>query len=230
MQLIKKNGIVLFWAVLFIDCFFVFSQQYQFHAITKVLLIPILLFYIIFNSRKKHYNRSKTLIYTALICSWIGDILLLQNGDVFFIAGTTAFLTTHIFYSIFFFRVHPINNARSYEVTIIATLVVGALIFAVANFLHNDLPKFFRIPFYVYAIAIGIMAILAANIYTNRGKQKLALQFFIPGAALFILSDVALATFKFKYTDENFLEVVVMITYGYAQCFMAQGFAKYLKG
>lgn len=230
MQLLKKNGIILFWAILFIDCYFVFAHKYQFHAITKILLVPILVLFIYFNARKKHYNRSKILIFSGLFCAWIGDILLLNDSDEFFIAGTVAFLATHIFYSIFFYRVHPIKNARSYELTIISTIVVIGILIFILTFLYNDLPDFFKIPFYIYAAAIGIMAILATNIYSNRGKQKLALQYFIPGAVLFILSDAVLAIFKFKYTDELFLEVIVMITYGYAQCFLAQGFAKYLKG
>ena len=74
------------------------------------------------------------------------------------------------------------------------------------------------------------MAVFAANIISDRGKRNLAVQYFIPGAILFMASDATLAVFKFKYVDVNFLQVIVMITYGYAQCLMAQGFTKYLKG
>jgi len=231
MRLLKKNGVMLFWALLFLDCYFVFNQQEQYHAYIKVLLIPVLFLFVFLNARKKHFTRSKTLIYLGLIFSWIGDILLLQNDESFFVAGTIAFLATHIFYSIFFYRVHSIGGSTSsYEVVIIATIIIAAFAIFAINFFNEDLPSYFKLPFYIYLAAIGIMAILATNIYSNRGKQRLAIQYFIPGAALFIISDFVLATHRFVYLDENFLAVIVMLTYGYAQCFLAQGFAKYLKG
>lgn len=230
MQLLKKNGLVLFWVLLFADCFFIYTQQSNYHTYIKPLLIPILIFYILLNAKKKKYKTTKIILTTGLVCAWLGDLFLLSNEEEFFIAGTMAFLATHIFYSIFFFRTHPINNAKSYEMVIIATILAIGIVFSMHSFLKDDLPSYFVFPFYFYAIAIGVMFVLATNLYSDRKRQKLAIQFFIPGALLFIISDAALVTHKFKYVDEQFLDVVVMLTYGYAQCFMAQGFTKYLKG
>ncbi|MBX2931429.1 MAG: lysoplasmalogenase [Chitinophagaceae bacterium] len=230
MQLLKKNGIVLFWALLFADAYFIYSEQIDYHVYIKPLLIPVLIAYLVLNSRKKHYVRSKILILIGLITAWIGDILLLGEGESFLIAGTIAFLATHIFYAIFFYRAHPIKNSRSYETVIIASIIAIGIIFSLHSFLKDDIPSYFTIPFYVYAIAISIMFVLAANLYSDRKRQRLALQYFIPGAILFIISDAALVAHEFKYVDESFFDVIVMLTYGYAQCFMVQGFNKYLKG
>jgi len=230
MQIFKKNGIVLFWALLFADCLFIFLEKLDYHTYLKPLLIPTLVFYIISNTKKNKYKRSKILVIVGLFCSWIGDILLLNEGEAFFIAGSLAFVATHIFYAIFFYRVTPIKSNKSYEALIIATFVMIGIFFLVNSFLRNDIPAYFTLPFYIYIIAIGIMSILAANLYSDRVRKKLALTYFIPGALLFIVSDATLATHQFKYVDEQFLDVIVMLTYGYAQCFMAQGFTKYLKG
>lgn len=218
--------------ILFADCYFLYEQQYEYHTYFKIALMPILGFYVFLNAKKKHFIRSKTLVFLGIICAWVGDILLLQRGDNFFIMGMIAFLGTHIFYSIFFFRVHPIEETQSYETVIIILLILGAAYYQMYRFLQQDMdlvPQF-KLPVYAYAIAIGVMAIFAGNIYSNRGKRNLAIQYFIPGAVLFIVSDATLAIHKFKYIDVDFLEVIVMITYGYAQYLMAEGFTKYLKG
>lgn len=232
MQILKKNGIILFWMILFADCYFLYEQKYDYHAYAKMMLLPLLMYYVFANARKKHFIRSKTLVFLGMLFAWVGDILLLQDGDTFFIWGMIAFMATHIFYSIFFYRVHPIAETQSYEVSIISLLIIAGIYYQLYKFLHSDLdlvPQF-KIPVYVYGLVIGAMAVFAANIISNRGKRNLAVQYFIPGAILFMASDATLAIFKFKYVDVDFLQVIVMITYGYAQCLMAQGFTKYLKG
>ncbi|MCZ2222070.1 MAG: lysoplasmalogenase [Chitinophagales bacterium] len=229
MQLLKKNGLILFWALLLVDCFFIFTEQNDYHTYLKPLLIPVLFFYLILNAKKKKYKVSKLLISLGLLCSWIGDILLLVEGEKFLIAGTIAFVATYIFYSIFFFRVRPINNSRSYETVIITTIVAIGIIFSMYNFLKDGIPSYFKFPFFISAIAISVMFVLASNLYSDRKRRKLAFQYFIPGALLFIISEASLATHLFKYTEESFINVIVMITYGYAQNFMVQGFVKYLK-
>lgn len=218
--------------ILFADCYFLYEQKYDYHAYAKVVLLPLLIYYVFANARKKHFIRSKTLVFLGMLFAWIGDILLLQDGDIFFILGMIAFMATHIFYSIFFYRVHRIADTHSYEVSIISVLIIAATYYQLYNFLHNDLDLVakFKLPVYTYAFLIGAMAVFAANIISDRGKRNLAVQYFIPGAILFMASDATLAVFKFKYVDVNFLQVIVMITYGYAQCLMAQGFTKYLKG
>lgn len=232
MQILKKNGIILFWIILFTDCFFVYNANWGAHFYTKILLMPILAFYIFLNARKKKFQRSKTLVFLGLACAWIGDILLTKNGDNFFLMGMVAFLGTHIFYSIFFFRIQPIENTTHYETVIVAAMVVIGAYFGLFNFLKVELNSAsnLKIPIFIYAIAIGIMAVLATNLFANRGKRNMAIQFFIPGAVLFILSDTTILLHKFKYVDMEFLNVIVMMTYGYAQCMMAQGFTRYLKG
>lgn len=232
MQLLRKNGILLFWLILFADCYFLFEKKYDYHTYLKITLVPILMFYIFLNARKKHFIRSKTLVFLGLLCAWIGDVLLINSGDNFFIAGMIAFLGTHIFYSIFLYRVQPINNTTSYEVSIIAALILSAIFFQYFKFMKDDIERVsdLKIPIYVYCVAIGIMTVLAANIFSNTGKRNMAMQYFIPGALLFVASDAILLIHKLKYTDEDFLPVLVMLTYGYGQCLLAQGFTKYLKG
>jgi len=229
MQLLKKHGIILFWAILFADCFFLYNENYNYHGYLKAALIPVLLLYVFLNARKKHYLVSKSLVFMGLIFSWVGDLLLLHES--LFMWGILAFFITHIFYIIFFFRLHPLNLLKATEATL-AVIVLGVVGYQVHKFLQPELVQMpnLKIALYGYAAAIFLMAALATNIMASKTKRPLAINFFIPGAALFIFSDIILIVSKFKYHDENYLHVVTMISYGYAQCLLAQGFSKHLKG
>ena len=231
MQLFKKNGIIIFWAVLFADCFFLYNENYAYHSYLKSALMPILLLYIFMNARQKHYLISKSLVFMGLIFSWIGDLLLLNDSNGFFMWGMFAFFITHVFYIIFFFRLHPLNLMKGTE-AILAAIVLAVVGYQLYKFLKPELAQMPNLRFSLlgYGTAIGIMAVMATNTFANKTKRALALSYFIPGAALFIFSDVILVISKFKYPDESYLHVVIMMSYGYAQCLLAQGFTKHLKG
>ena len=231
MQHIKKYGIVIFWATLFVDCYFLFTEKYVYHSYLKSVLVPILGFYVFLNARKNYNFRSKMLIFVGFLCAWLGDIFLLQEGDNFFIMGMIAFIGTHIFYGIYFYRLNMLNSTKGTEALVISILILLAIGYQTHSFLEADLalvPQL-KIPIYIFSIFLFFMAAMAANVFANKSKKSLAINYFIPGAILFIFSDVILAIYKFKYTDESFLQVIVLISYGYAQCIIAQGFAKYLK-
>lgn len=231
MQLFKKNGIIIFWAVLFADCFFLYNLNYTYHGYLKAALVPILLLYIFLNARKKHYLVSKSLVFMGLFFSWIGDLLLLNDSNGFFMWGMFSFFIAHAFYIIFFFRLHPLNLMKATE-AILATFVLGFIGYQFYKFLQPELAQMPNLRFSLlgYAVALGLMAILATNTFANKAKRSLAIAYFIPGAGLFIFSEAILVISKFKYPDENYLHVVVVMSYGYAQCLLAQGFTKHLKG
>lgn len=226
MELIKKHGILLFWFILYADCGLLYLNKPQYHGILKPLLMLVLMFYLAFNTTKKSFTGSKLIVFIALLASWIGDILLLEEGDGFFIAGMVAFIITHIFYSIFFFRAVSIRLSKFTEGTIAAFVFI-----LIASQLRKFLSPHwgsFGLPIMIYMVFIGIMAILATNIARSKTMKTLAFNNFIPGAVLFILSDAIIVLNKF-YFKEEFLSIVIIMSYGYAQCLMVQGFNKYLK-
>lgn len=226
MELIKKHGILLFWFILYADCGLLYLNKPQYHAILKTLLMLVLMLYLASNTTKKSFTGSKLIIFIALLASWVGDILLLNEGDGFFIAGMVAFIFTHIFYSIFFYRAVNVKFSKFTEGTIAAFIII-----IIATQLRKFLSPYwgsFGLPIMIYMGFISIMAVLAANIARSKTMKTLAFNNFIPGAALFILSDAIIVLNKF-YFKEDFLSIVIIMSYGYAQCLMVQGFNKYLK-
>lgn len=226
MNLIKKNGIIFFWIVLFAHCAFIYMEKTDYQHITKLFLIPILFIYLVLNVKKDAYQTSKTIIYVGLIASFFGDFFLIYTGNLFFVAGMIAFLITHFCYTLFFIKANNVKFNKATEFFIAAIIVIIVAI-KLLTFLKPYLGAL-AFPVKIYMAAICIMTATAANLLGDKKLKNLGLTFFLPGAILFVLSDSVLAVNFFLYKD-TVLNVVVMLSYGYAQCLIVQGFAKYLK-
>ncbi len=178
------------------------------------------------NVRKNAYPTSKRIIFIGLFAAFIGDLLLIFNGTPFFIGGMLAFIITHIAYTTFFLKCSNVRFNKATEFVIAAVLVTLVAV-KLLNFLKPYLGDMIW-PVKIYMAAIAVMTASAANLLSNNLLKVIATTYFVPGAVLFVLSDAVLASNHFLYKD-NFLDVVVMLSYGYAQCLMVQGFARYLK-
>lgn len=226
MQLFKKEGIFIFWLVLFTHCAFIYLGKEQYRQVTKLLIIPTLLLFLYTNVKRQKFQTSKAIIFTGLIASFIGDALLIKQGTGWFLSGMLAFFVTHICYTIFFLRIAKVKFTNATEFAI-AGVVVTVIAVKMLQFLSPYLGDM-KLPVKIYVAAISVMTATAANLLGNKLLKILATSFFIPGAVLFMLSDAVLAVNHFIY-HEPFLDVVVMMSYGYAQCLMVQGFTRYLK-
>ncbi len=86
-----------------IDIIGIAAKISSLHYIAKPLLIPILILFLVFT---KTTAPRKNLLLIGLFFSWLGDMFLLfeDKNKLFFIFGLVSFLTTHIFYIIYFFK------------------------------------------------------------------------------------------------------------------------------
>lgn len=226
MLIIKRHGIFIFWVVLFIHCAMIYMGKPLYAQYTKILLMPILIVFLALNARKKLYPTSKLIIFTGLIASFAGDLCLIFDDRNFFLTGMICFAITHICYASIFIRMAKVKFTRATEF-IVASVVVSVLSVKLLQFLTPYLGEM-RIPVKIYMAIVAIMAATASNLLGNKLLKVLASSFFVPAAALFVLSDTVLAANYFLY-KEPFLGVVVMMSYGYAQCLMVQGFTRYLR-
>jgi uncharacterized membrane protein YhhN len=112
----------------------------------------------------------------------------------------------------------------------VAAIVMFFLCFFLFRYLNKS-PEFawLKITVIIYMITISLMSVMAANMLGTVSRKYNAINFFLPGAVLFIISDGTLSVQKFVFPDEPFLSVIVMISYGYAQSLIADGFSKILK-
>jgi uncharacterized membrane protein YhhN len=142
--------------------------------------------------------------------------------------GLGAFLLMQIMYILIFYKIKPLKLKKISQEAVVAVAIVAFVCFQLYKFISPELGAL-KIPVIVYMVFIGIMSVLAANTMSSSGRKSLAIAHFLPGAILFLISDSVLAIDKFRF-NEPFLSVIVMLSYGYAQCLLAEGFTKMVKG
>lgn len=221
MQLLKKYGTVLFLTILLLHCGSIYLEMSSFRVLTKLLLLPVLMGYLYVSEGK-----TSPVLYLGLFCSFLGDLLLTRSGELFFLLGMLAFIGTHLCNSWFFYRLqkgHP-GKPRNLALAVIVLLLISGQIF----YYLNDQLGTFRVPILVYMVIICTMAVMATQTLLNPAVQKIAVTYFIPGAALFVLSDGLLAINKFTWHN-RWADIGVMLTYGLAQYCLVQGFTAYAR-
>jgi uncharacterized membrane protein YhhN len=190
--------------------------------VSKLLLLPLLALYL-YASAEKAGRDMNLPAFAGLFFSFLGDLLLTQSGELFFLFGMAAFIGTHICNSIYFLKLQPLNFVRN-NAALIAAFILVIVSGAVMAKLGSSLGSF-REPIMLYMIIICCMALFAANTINHPVLKQLSIRYFIPGAGLFVLSDALLALNKFVY-HEAYLDIAVMLTYGVAQCLLVMGFSR----
>ena len=217
----KINYAVIFLTVTLAHLFCIYMNWPQQRMYTKFILVPILMWYLYTSPAGDNPLKGMWRAYLGLFFSWVGDLLLIGEGPNFFLSGMIAFITAHVYYSLFFIQTVPVKKETVgvFYKTLIGLSVVCGVLFI---FLRNALGAY-QVPILLYMLFISMMASLAVHTTTNVQYKKFVLQTFVPGALLFVSSDAILATNKF-YAHLPVLDLAVMLTYAGAQYFLTKGF------
>jgi uncharacterized membrane protein YhhN len=164
------------------------------------------------------------LFLLALFFCWLGDVLLMFHGQLYFMLGLGAFLIGHACF-IFTFRqlkwpqgkeLLPTQRVRFIFPIILAATGLVAVLYPTLGAL--------QIPVIVYAVVIMFMAITALLRlgFTNQASFS----WVFVGAILFMISDSVLAINKF-HTPFTGASVIIMVTYASAQFMIVKGILKH---
>ncbi|MQS40087.1 lysoplasmalogenase [Streptomyces katsurahamanus] len=167
------------------------------HRIAKPLLMPLLAAYTAVRGGPR-------LLIAALLLGWAGDVLLLSDAEAAFLAGMGSFAVGHLCYLTLFGRCRtPRPLAPGYAVAL-ATVVV---------LLWPDLPAGLRIPVAGYALLLTAMAWRASGFGALAGA----------GGALFLVSDLLIATEVAQWPQPPVPDFWVMFLYGMGQLGLTAG-------
>lgn len=210
----------IFWCVVVINSIGIAANITLLHFITKPLLVPVLIMLLVFTPT---VAPRKNLLITGLVFSWLGDMFLLfeDKNPLFFIFGLVCFLTTHIFYIIYFLKIKSANISLLKKQPLLFLLVIGYGI-SLVWLLYPHLGDL-KIPVIVYAAVICTMLLCSLHIFYKVNQPANVL--YVAGAAFFVLSDSLLAFNKF-YQPFAYAGVLIMLTYCAAQYFIVKGFIK----
>jgi uncharacterized membrane protein YhhN len=186
----------------------------------KPALIPLLGFGV-------YFCRSfpiKNTVLTALLFSWIGDIILLfaDIAEIYFILALVSFLISHIIYCVIFNKQIKKQRERNIFVFGIGSVIIALYLIGMLSVLFPSLGDL-KIPVFVYATVISTMLIFAFNGFLVWEKPGNRYIFF--GAVIFVISDSILAINKF-HTPLEKSSFFIMLTYLVAQYLIVVGILK----
>ena len=219
-QPVKKIWALAFWVLAILDVVGIATKIELLHFIAKPLLVPALILLLFYSQSTVS---GKKLLLTGLFFSWMGDVFLLfeYKYALFFIFGLASFLTTHIFYIIYFLRIKSPNPSLLKKRPVLIALVLAYGITLVWQ-LYPHL-KDLKLPVIVYAAVICTMLLCSLHIFLKVNKK--AAGFYLLGATVFVISDSLLAINKF-YQPFAYAAVFIMLTYCAAQYFIVRGFTE----
>jgi uncharacterized membrane protein YhhN len=219
-QPVQKKLAIAFWLLALLDIAGIAANQQMLQFIAKPLLIPALLLLLLFT---KSAVPGKKLLLTGLFFSWLGDVFLLfeTKNALFFIFGLASFLTTHIFYIVYFLRIRSDKTSLPKKQPVLIALVLAygiTLVWQLYPHLGN-----LKLPVMIYATVICSMLLCSLHVFLKVNKK--AASFYLMGAVAFVISDSLLAINKF-YQPFAYAGIFIMFTYCAAQFFIVTGYTQ----
>ena len=188
-----------------IDFFGIYLDKQMMVNFAKPMLMITLFWYYYSNAKK--LNKYFVL---GLFFSFLGDILLLGTGEMYFVFGLLFFLIAHVFYIIIVLKIIQITKPKEF---IIASVPFLLLFLVLMNILYAGLGSM-KIPVIIYAMTISFFGIVSLILYLQ-AKTKISLLLLV-GVLTFIASDIILALNLF-YKKQSFYPLLIMMTYVLAQ-------------
>ncbi len=169
-----------------------------------LIMLSLLLYY------SKSVKKKSKLFIGAVLFSFLGDVLLLYNVELFFMLGLVSFLIAHIL-----FISMVIGMLKKSSVTQKITAIVPFLgTYIGLLFLLKDSLGEMLIPVVIYGLVISVFGMV--SLLNHLVVKSKASQYLIYGAIFFVVSDSLLAINKF-YEPQEYYPVIVIITYIIAQ-------------
>jgi uncharacterized membrane protein YhhN len=191
------------------------------HRTLKPFIMITIAAYYLYSVRKEGPS---IVVVGAIFFSWLGDVLLLFSGELYFMSGLGAFLLAHLCY-IISYRQHQTQNEdalmRIQKVRFSLPIILAGTGLLVVLWRHlGEL----RIPVFFYAVVLVMMVLHALARYGSTSLASFWLVF--SGAMLFMVSDSILAINKFISASTR-LAVFIMATYIAAQFLIIVGLIRH---
>ncbi|MGB0837134.1 MAG: lysoplasmalogenase [Flavobacteriaceae bacterium] len=204
---IKKKLVAQFYWLCFliisgIELYAVYTDNFGIRSITKPLLMISL-------GAAYYYSTLKNdpWVLAALGFSFLGDVLLMQNGEGAFLKGIASFLITQVIYvKLFYAWSKELKSQYKRLITLPFIALYIALIYVLSPSLGGLL-----FPMAVYGFVLFSMGAMSVWVSVKKRNYTLGI-----GGILFVISDASIALGKYMWTEVD-LGLLVMTTYILAQ-------------
>lgn len=198
------------------------KQRSSLRGATKPVILLTLLGMYLEYMHFKGAGPSLLLVF-ALLCSWLGDVLLIPRGVKWFAAGGFFFWASHMLF-IFTYRESGIvfGNIPAVLIVLIALVYAAAAIFLALK-LKPHLPDKLFCPVFIYLLTNGVMNAFAWYRLLSGGCTALSGLATGVGALLFFASDATLFFVRFDKNSPIRSHFPVMLTYSLAELLIVLG-------
>lgn len=212
---------IIYFVLLLADVLLIALGKEEYRFCTKPLLMILLAVYVLYADVKMP-GSFRAFLLLALFFSSVGDDLLLFNS--LFLPGLGSFFVAHIMYIVFFLKIRyrnlPVPLCRYPYIFLNAAVVIAFILFLLP-YLGS-----LAMPVILYAIVISIM--LQSVLHAFHFARQPAGWYCLIGALLFVISDGLIATGKFYHPLPGG-DILVMLTYGFAQWALVVGSTAYFR-
>lgn len=215
----------MYWLALLLSAVFLyFAPKYT--VFTEPLLVPLLLVHLFLRDNNIGRPFGKLIFFIGLFLAFLGDVLqIVINNEIFFISSLVAFMLMNTCYSISFFRMNKHMFANPW-IFLFCSLLLAVIARWFINFLGDERLGDYKLPLILYIFTLVLMISLAVNLVNSKTYKKIALTWLIPGAVIFMIQNMLLATNLFHFGGQHSLYVFTIIPYGVAQYLIVKGMQK----
>ena len=132
-------------------------------------------------------SRYGKLIFAGLVLSWFGDVFLIGQAKILFLAGLISFLLGHVAYTCAFLA-HGIRPRWAG----LALLALSPIVFLVLRWLLPHVEGDMKGPVLAYILVITLMVVFSWGVRGKGGHNSIP-----AGAMLFFISDIAVTRNRF---------------------------------
>ena len=191
------------------------KRNEKLRALTKVFILLFLLGWYCFSTAKV-----SEIVILAILFSWLGDMLLIPDGNAWFAAGGIAFGLSHVFFIIAYNINTDLAAVPLWVIILAAAVYLTASVFVFRR-LKPHLPKFLFCPMFIYLLVNGTMNCFALYQLVSTPCAAAAITFI--GATQFFISDATLFYVSFNENAKLKTHFAVMLTYIIAEFLIVFG-------
>ncbi len=225
---------LLYWIMLITGCVLIFEEYFLAASIVRALLMPVLGLYLYLNIKPTHSKLLVTYFFTAIGFLWVSDIFRIfiigdtRNGiekDNPLLICLGACIIANVFYMLCYAKIRKINLSKAVFPSITFSLGCVLIYFMFFQFISHSYILSFKTPFVLFIESFILTVGFATNILDSNSKKRLSIKYFLPASFLSLLSVILFVFNRYKLFTPRF-EMVVLLSYGYAQLLNINGFRK----
>jgi len=211
----KYISLALLIIVSLVQLYALFVRNYKLKSITKIFLLPLIISYYLFATKNINW-----LLLSALLCGWIGDIILIPRKKLAVAIGGWFFLAEQLLLSTI------IGLQINYSNINISWLIILPILYVTFALVYNAkiIKKHINLPLFIfsagYLAVTGITASLSICLVIS--NPNLSTGLLLMGTNIFFISDTVLEYVRMADNPKfGTRHIFIMTTYVLAQFLIA---------